>query len=98
MPKIFAVIRSRGPKWDRAQPMEQQKDWRAHAEFMNALHAEGFVLLGGPLEGTPDVLLIVRAEDRDEVTFRLSADCWTQGDLLRISRIVPWQLRLGSLD
>jgi len=97
MQKIFSVIRSRGPRWNQSRALEQQEDWHAHAEFMNALHAEGFVLLGGPLEETPDVLSIVRAEDQSEITSRLAADCWTRSDMLRIGRIDPWQLRLGSL-
>jgi hypothetical protein len=33
-----------------ADAMEQQQDWRPHADFMNNLAAEGFVLLVGPLE------------------------------------------------
>ena len=53
--RIFAVINSRGPKWDDAKPMEEHEGWRAHADFMNALVADGFVLLGGPLAGTRDV-------------------------------------------
>ncbi len=53
--------------------MEGQVDWRAHADFMNGLAAEGFVLLGGPFRGTRDVLLIVRAENRQEVEARLVA-------------------------
>ena len=48
--KLFAVIRTRGPRWnDAGQPLEGQEDWRAHADFMNALAADGFVLFGGPL-------------------------------------------------
>jgi len=54
-------------------------------------------VLGGPLDGTSDVLLIVRAKTRDEILARLSADPWTGLDLLRVSRITPWTLRLGSL-
>jgi hypothetical protein len=34
---------------------EGQPERRAHADFMNALEAEGLVVLGGPLVGTPDV-------------------------------------------
>ena len=59
--QLFAVINTRGPNWDDAKPMEEQIDWRDHADFMNGLAAEGFVLLGGPFKGTRDVLLIVRA-------------------------------------
>lgn len=65
---------------------------------MNGLAAEGFVVLGGPLEGTADVLLIVRAADDAEVRSRLAADPWSASALLRVDRAVPWTLRLGSLD
>jgi uncharacterized protein YciI len=77
--------------------MEAQEDWRPHADFMNALVSEGFMLLGGPLVGSRDVLLIVRAADEAAVERRLAADCWTVKDLLRTRRINPWQLRLGAL-
>jgi uncharacterized protein YciI len=97
MSQLFAVTRSRGPAWNPSLSLEQQDDWRAHATFMNALHAAGLVLLGGPLEGTPDVLLIIRSDDANEIRARLSADPWTSKDLLRIKQIVSWTLRLGSL-
>ncbi len=78
--------------------MEGQEDWEAHASFMNALEKEGFVVLGGPLEGTGDVLLVVRARTSDEVINRLSPDPWTGRALLRVSRVALWTLRLGSLS
>jgi len=96
--KLFAVLNARGPTWDHTRPMEAQEGWRVHADFMNALVADGFIVLGGPLEGTRDVLLIVRAEDRQEVEARLAPDCWVVKGLLRNLRIEPWELRLGSLD
>ena len=95
--KIFAVLRARGPGWNQGQPLEGQESWRAHADFMNGLVADGFVLLGGPLEGTQDVLLIVRAVNEAEVAARLAADCWSIDGLLRTVTVHPWQLRLGSL-
>lgn len=76
MKQLFAVIRSRGAAWRASRSKEGQEDWEAHASFMNALEKEGFVVLGGPLEGTPDVLLVVRARTPDEVVDRLSADPW----------------------
>jgi hypothetical protein len=95
--KLFAVIRTRGNGWQESAPLEHQRDWDAHASFMNGLHREGFVLLGGPLEGTPDVLLIVRASAAEEIIEHLAADPWSGTDLLRIGQIMPWTLRLGSL-
>ena len=95
--QIFAIIRTRGPRWNDAAPVEGQEDWRAHADYMNALEAEGFMLLAGPLAGTRDVLLIARAWDEAEVEARLSRDCWTVKDLLRTRQVNPWSLRLGAL-
>lgn len=97
MARLFAVTRSRGPAWNAARPMEEQAEWDSHAVFMNALHRDGFVLLVGPLEGTPDVLLIALANDADEIRARLSDDPWTRNGLLRITQILPWTLRLGAL-
>ena len=96
--KLFAVIRTRGPRYDHSQPLEGQEDWRGHADYMNALVDDGFMVLGGPLSGTRDVLLVVRADDERQVEARLAADCWTVKDLLRTRQITQWELRLGSLD
>jgi uncharacterized protein YciI len=98
MPRLFAVTRSRGPAWNAERAMEEQDEWRSHAVFMTGLHRAGFALLVGPLDGTPDVLLIIRANDADEVTARLAEDSWTRNGLLRIKQILPWTLRLGTLD
>ena len=57
----------------------------------------GFMLLGGPLVGTRDVLLIVRATDDAEIASRLDDDIWVQTGLLARRQINPWWLRLGSL-
>ena len=98
MRQLFVVIRTRGPAWQDSRPLEGQADWAAHASFMDGLVHEGFVLLGGPLEDTPDVVLVIRANTHDEVHSRLAEDPWTEKDLLRTTRIAPWTLRLGSLE
>jgi uncharacterized protein YciI len=98
MPQLFAVIRTRGPAFEPARPLEGQMDWAAHAAFMNGLVRDGAVILGGPLEGTADVLLVMRAETADEARRQLAADPWAVQDLLRVTRISPWTLRLGALD
>ena len=97
MPILFAVMRTRGPAWNDSVPMEQQIDWRPHADFMNALSAEGVALLAGPLGGTRDVLLVFRADSEAEVETRLAADCWSVKGLLCTRWIRPWGLRLGSI-
>lgn len=94
---LFAVIRRRGSAWQASLKLEEQPRWDTHAAFMDALVSDGLVLLGGPLEGTSDVLLIVRAASPEEIVRRLEADPWTTSALLRIAQITPWTLRLGAL-
>jgi uncharacterized protein YciI len=95
--KLFAVIRTRGAAWCPSLPLEGQQEWDAHARFMNNLEAKGVVVLGGPLDGTPDVLLVMRANSPEEVTKHLDDDPWTSLNLLHMVRIMPWTLRLGVL-
>jgi len=95
--KLFVVIRSRGPAWDDSRIMDEQLDWDAHAAYMDALTEEGFIVLGGPLEGTRDAMLIVRATDESEIAERLAADPWIRKGLLIEKLICPWRIRLGSL-
>lgn len=96
MPRLYVVTRSRGPAWKGSLPLDRQPGWRAHADFMNGLEREGFVVLGGPLEGTAETLLVIRAESAAEIRDRLARDPWGP-EMLRLDRLLPWDLRLGSL-
>lgn len=97
MQQAFVVLRSRGPAWDDSRPLEDQADWAAHAAFMDVLHDEGFAAFAGPLEGTRDALLVLRAAGPAEIVARLSADPWTANGLLVTKQISLWQIRLGTL-
>ena len=97
MKQVFAVVLNRGAAYRTGLRLEDQAEWQAHARFMDALVDEGMVVLGGPLEGTSEVLLIFRAESPDEIRQRLAPDPWHRMGLLEIARIMPWTLRLGKL-
>ena len=97
MPHLFAVTEIRGGPWDRSKPLGGQTGWRAHAEFMDALVYSGFVILGGPLEGEREVLLIMRAEDEAGILTRLGQDPWIRSGHLRVGGVLRWTLRLGAL-
>jgi ketosteroid isomerase-like protein/uncharacterized protein YciI len=88
------VRRRRGPAWNTALTLREQAGWGAHAAFMNALAAEGFVVLGGPLGDGTETLLIVNATSVDVVASRLASDPWTLTGLLELERIEPWTLLL----
>ena len=92
----FAVRRVRGPAWNASLQMRAQAQWTEHAAFMNALAAEGFVVLGGPLGAGEEVLLIVNAADEGTIRARLAADPWTASSLLEIKSIEPWTILLDA--
>ena len=98
MERAFVVLRSRGPAWDDSKPLEGQAGWAGHVAFMDALYDQRFAALVGPLEGTRDALLILRASSTSEVVERLASDPWTTSGLLVTKQISPWQLRLGTLE
>jgi uncharacterized protein YciI len=96
MPGYFAVRRVRGPAWDRSRPMRAQARWAEHADFMNALAAAGFVVLGGPLGAGEEILLVIDADSEDAIRARLAGDPWSDAGLLEIVRVEPWTILLDS--
>ena len=95
--KLFVVVRTRGSAWQTDKSLEEQPEWAAHAAFMDAMAADGMAILVGPMEGTQDALIIARAHNAQELVERLEADPWSPMDMLRTTRVAPWQLRIGSL-
>jgi uncharacterized protein YciI len=93
---LFAVIRTRGRAWDPAREMRSQQQWGEHAAFMDRLAADGFVVLGGPLDGSGDVLLAIKASDESEVRFVLQQDPWSKSGILALKSIQPWTILLES--
>lgn len=101
MADYYLVTLAKGPAWDHARWRRAQADWDAHAAFMDALAAEGVVVLGGPVgEGDgDDALLIVDLPSEAAVRNRLVSDPWA-GNILVIKTIQPWSvwLRGRSLE
>jgi hypothetical protein len=64
---------------------------------MDGLVEAGFVLLGGPLEGDREVLLVVSASTADAIRDRLAADPWPQDGTLSIVSIERWTILLDGL-
>jgi uncharacterized protein YciI len=98
MKQLFAVTRTRGPAWDASKPMNAQEQWTEHATFMNRLAADGFVVLGGPLDDTDDFLLVIDAADANEINATLARDPWTQSGMLKIKNIRPWTILLEAKE
>jgi hypothetical protein len=61
---------------------------------MDDLVDSGFVLLGGPLEGDREVLLIVCAASEEAIRGRLADDPWASNGMLRPATIERWTVLL----
>jgi uncharacterized protein YciI len=76
--------------------MRAQALWAEHAAFMNALAADGFVILGGPVGTGGEVLLIIDSPSEDALRTRLAADPWSEAGLLEIGSVDRWTVLLDS--
>jgi hypothetical protein len=83
---LYAVRERRGGPWDWARGLREQAGFDDHARFMDGLVEAGFVLLGGPLEGDREVLLVVSASSADGIF----------GDRERITRMEELALNQES--
>jgi uncharacterized protein YciI len=89
---LFAVTIRRGKSWDKNKPMSQQEEWKEHAEFMNNLAENDFIILGGPFKTSEDVLLIVRADNEEDIRNILAEDIWHKLNILEIADIQEWKI------
>ncbi len=93
--RYLAVTRSRGSAWDHSRELDEQDGFAEHASFMNELVAEGFVVLGGPLDDEASTLLIIDAPDEAAVRARLAGDPWSAMGVLEVTTVVGWEILLG---
>ena len=93
---FFAVRLECGGRWDWSRDLSEQVGWDEHADFMDSLVDDGFIVLGGPLAGDREILHVVCADSEAAVRERLARDNWHQNDMLRITLIEPWTILLDG--
>jgi uncharacterized protein YciI len=94
--RYLAVTMERGPAFDHSAGIREQDSWNEHADYMDALVDEGYVVLGGPIGDGTRVLMIVNAESEDEVHRRFAEDPWSGLEILRVGEIRPWEIWLDA--
>jgi uncharacterized protein YciI len=93
---FFAVRLERGGPWDWSRGLREQDGFDEHARFMDALVEEGFIVLGGPLEGGREVLHAISAPSEEQVRARLAEDNWHENGMLMLKSIEPWTILLDG--
>ena len=93
---MFLVMLHRsGPRWHDGKPLEEQSGWPEHAEFMDGLVDDGFIVLGGPLADEFRVVHAVEAASEEAVRAAFARDPWSDTHL-RVAAIDPWTIRLDA--
>lgn len=63
---------------------------------MDSLVDDGFIVLGGPLEGEREILHAISASSEETVRERLAEDNWHQSGMLSIKSIESWTILLDG--
>jgi uncharacterized protein len=92
MKNTFVVISSPGPKREHSKSTREQPLWDEHALFIDQLVADGFVLMGGPFPDEDSAMLIVNADDENEVREKLRDDPWMKHGVLKLESVKRWQI------
>jgi uncharacterized protein YciI len=94
--RMFHVVLARsGPEYDLSKPLEEQSRWRDHADFMDRLVDDGFIVLGGPLADEYRNVHVVDAESEQEVRDTFARDPWS-GSHLEVHSVDAWTIRLDG--
>jgi uncharacterized protein len=92
MKNTFLAFSSAGPNRDFSTDTREQPFWDEHAAFIDQLVEDGFILMGGPLIDEGGSLLIINAEDENEVRDKMKNDPWMQHGILKLESVKRWQI------
>jgi uncharacterized protein YciI len=93
--ELYVVRLERGGPWDWSRGLREQEGWDEHARFMDGLVADGFIVLGGPLEGDRETLHVVDAESEDAIRARVAEDPWAENGMLTVKNVEQWTILLS---
>ncbi len=96
MKNTFVAFSSAGSNRDSSKDTRQQPFWDEHAAFIDQLVEDGFILMGGPLVDEGGSLLIINAEDENEVREILKNDPWAQHGILKLESVKRWQIFIDA--
>ena len=96
MKNIFVIMWAHGAAWAAGKTVREQAYWDEHAEFMDRLFEDGTVIMGGPFSDGSGSLVIVEAEDMNEVSILFAHDPFVIHEIFTLRSLKRWQLFLDA--
>ncbi len=90
MSNLYVMTSTAGARRDLTKGTREQPFWDEHAAFIDRLVDEGFIVMGGPFVDEGGAMLVVRAENEDEVRARTKHDPWYVNEILHLQSIKRW--------
>ncbi len=96
MKSTFMLLWAPGPAWLPGKTVREQPYWDDHATFMDALFENGMVILGGPFADTTGSVVIVEADNEQEVADVFAQDPFVLHHIFTRSLLKQWLLFLDA--
>ena len=96
MKNTFVILWAPGAAWTAGKTVREQAYWDEHAEFMDRLFENGIVIMGGPFSDGTGSLVIVEAEEMNEVATLFAEDPFVVHQVFALRSLKQWQLFLDA--
>ena len=96
MKNTFVILWAPGAAWTAGKTVREQAYWDEHAEFMDQLFENGTVIMGGPFSDGTGSLVIVEAEEMNEVSSLFANDPFVLHQIFTLRSLKQWQLFLDA--
>jgi uncharacterized protein YciI len=96
MTTLFAAFLRPGSLWNPEKPVREQAFWDEHACYMDGIFATGVIVLGGPFADRTGSLVIVAADNAEQVREMYRRDPWTEHDVMVIADVKEWTIFLDG--
>src|SRR2546430_16323564 len=94
---FLLVLRRSGPEYDHSKGLREQSGFDEHADFMDALVDDGFIVLGGPLGDEVRTAHVVEAESERAIRETMARGPWSERHPV-VDAIDPWTILLDGRD
>ncbi len=96
MKNTFVILWAPGAAWVAGKTVREQAYWDEHAAFMDQLFEDGTVIMGGPFSDGTGSLVIVEAEDLNQVSTLFARDPFLVHQIFALRGLKQWQLFLDA--